>query len=214
MATTYSQPPGRLTRREATVEAALDHAMAIVHESGAGAVTISEIGRRLGMRAPSVYKYFGSLHEVYDALFARGQARVSAYVAAAVQNEEPGLDRLLMAARACIRWATTPDGRALGPLLYWRPIPGFEPSPGAYEPSIEFNARFRADLSEAVRRGELAPSADTDDTLRVLTVLVSGICSQQMANNPGASYARGAFTRLTDHILDMFVASHLPKEQQ
>ena len=65
------------------IEEALDHAERIVTESGAGAVTIAEIARQMGIRPPSLYKYFASLHAVYDGLFARGNTRLTEYVDAA-----------------------------------------------------------------------------------------------------------------------------------
>src|SRR5688572_14811799 len=119
MATTISQTvPGRASaRRLATVEEALDHAQAIVAEQGAGAVTVSEIARRMGMRAPSLYKYFPSLHAIYDGLFARGNAQLAQYIDDALQGCAPGLDCLLEGQRASIRWSTRETG--LAPLLLW-----------------------------------------------------------------------------------------------
>jgi AcrR family transcriptional regulator len=190
-------------RRKATVEEALDHAERIVAEGGAGAVTIAEIARRMGMRPPSLYKYFPSLHGVYDALFARGNARLAAYVDDAVCDLDPGLDRLLEATRAIVRWSML--HRGLAPLLFWRPIPGFEPSPDSYALAQHLVERSRADLSTAVRNGELAPHADTDAVFRLFTSLSAGLCSQQMANEPDATYESGVFTSLTDEALDMFV---------
>jgi AcrR family transcriptional regulator len=190
-------------RRQATIEEALDHAERIVAERGAGAVTIAEIARRMGMRPPSLYKYFPSLHGVYDALFARGNARLASYVDDAVRNLDPGLDRLLEATRAIVRWSML--HRGLAPLLFWRPIPGFEPSPASYALAQHLVERSRADLATAVRRGELAPHADTDEVFRLFTSLSAGLCSQQMANEPDATYESGLFTSLTDEALDMFV---------
>ena len=129
-----SEPQGRTAaRRRATVEEALDNAQSIVAEQGAGAVTVSEIARRMGMRAPSLYKYFPSLHAIYDGLFARGNTQLAEHVETAVRDRDPGLDRLLEGARAFIRWSTREVG--LAPLLFWRPIPGFEPSADSYAPA-------------------------------------------------------------------------------
>ncbi|MGV1009561.1 MAG: TetR/AcrR family transcriptional regulator [Dermatophilaceae bacterium] len=217
MATTYSQTvdAGRVAaRRRAVVEDALDSAQEIVAEHGVGAVTVSEVARRLGMRAPSLYKYFPSLHALYDALFARGQRCIAAYVDDAARDRDPGLDRLREASRACVRWTTTRDGRSLGPLMHWRPIPGFEPSPASYAPSQAFSQRMRDDLATAVRNHQLRPAADTDETLRLLTVVISGICSQQMANQPAAPYDEGLYTSLTDRALDMFVRQHSPRRRR
>lgn len=190
-------------RRRATIEEALDHAERIVAERGAGAVTIAEIARQLGMRPPSLYKYFPSLHGVYDALFARGNARLAAYVDAAVCDLEPGLDRLLEATRAIVRWSMR--NRGLAPLLFWRPIPGFEPSQASYALAAHLVERSREDLATAVRLGELSPHADSDEVFRLFTSLSAGLCSQQMSNEPDATYESGLFTSLTDQALAMFV---------
>ena len=190
-------------RRQATIEEALDHAERIVAERGAGAVTIAEIARQLGMRPPSLYKYFPSLHGVYDALFARGNARLASHVDEAVGDLDPGLDRLLEATRAIVRWSML--HRGLAPLLFWRPIPGFEPSQASYALAQHVVERSRADLAAAVRLGELAPRADSDEVFRLFTSLSAGLCSQQMANEPDATYESGLFTSLTDQALDMFV---------
>lgn len=208
MATSISQP--RLDRvalrRQATIEEALDHAERIVTEGGAGAVTIAEIARQMGMRPPSLYKYFPSLHGVYDALFARGNARLATYVDEAVQDLDPGLDRLLEATRAIVRWSMI--NRGLAPLLFWRPIPGFEPSPSSYTLAQHLVERSRADLTTAVRKGELAPHADSDEVFRLFTSISAGLCSQQLANEPDATYESGLFTSLTNQALDMFVQHH------
>ena len=190
-------------RRQATIEEALDHAERIVTEAGAGAVTIAEIARRMGMRPPSVYKYFPSLHGVYDALFARGNARLASYVDEAVRDCAPGLDRLLEATRAIVQWSTL--NRGLASLLFWRPIPGFEPSPASYTLAQRLVERSRTDLAIAVRNGELAPHADSDLVFRLFTSISAGLCTQQLANEPDATYESGLFTSLTDQALDMFV---------
>jgi AcrR family transcriptional regulator len=195
-------------RRQVTVDQALDHAERIVAEYGAGAVTIAEIARRLGMRPPSLYKYFPSLHGVYDALFARGNTRLSSYVEDAVRDCEPGLDRLLETTRAIVSWSML--NRGLAPLLFWRPIPGFEPSPESFALARRLVEQSRADLSTAVLHGDLASNADSDEVFRLLTSLSAGLCSQQLANEPDATYESGSYTSLTDRALDMFVQYYAP----
>ena len=166
-------------------------------------MTIAEIARQIGMRPPSVYKYFPSLHGVYDALFARGNARLASYVDDAVADLEPGLARLLEYSRAIVRWSML--NRGLASLLFWRPIPGFQPSPASYALAQRLVKRARGDLATAVRAGELAPRADTDEVFRLFTAIVAGLCSQQLANEPDATYESGLFTSLTDQALAMFV---------
>jgi AcrR family transcriptional regulator len=204
--TKRSPPAGqdrRARRRRETIEEALDHAVAIMGEQGVGGLTISEMARRVGVKAPSLYKYFPSLHAVYDALFARGLASSDAAVQAAITAPPSGLMRIRAGTRAVVRWCV--DNPALAQLLYWRAVPGFEPSPETFAASARGMEQLRAELAEAVRRGELHPRADSDDAVRMLTILMSGLFTQQMANQPGVAYDNGLFTRRTDDALDMFI---------
>src|SRR5215472_18611540 len=97
MARAYSEPTAmnrRLLRRRQTIEEALDAAVAIMEEAGVGGLSMSEIARRLGIRQPSLYKYFPSLHAVYDALFARSLAGSYAAVRAAIEPLPAGVARI------------------------------------------------------------------------------------------------------------------------
>lgn len=198
----------RTQRRLDTIEEALDHAVDVMAEGGVGALTITEVARRMGVRGPSLYKYFPSLHAMYDALFARGVLLNDACVHAALRDVEPGVASLRAGAAQIVRWAVENPG--LSQLLYWRPVPGFQPSDRALAVSRDGMALARHHLAEAVARGQLRPQADSDDALRLLTVVMSGLLSQQMANEPGAAYETGAFTRLTDEALDMLFTHYSP----
>ena len=81
-----------------------------------------------------------------------------------------------------MRWAV--EHPALAQLLHWRPVPGFEPSPTVFAPSVEDQDDLRAEFAEAVRLGQLAPEADSDDVVRLFTALLSGLISQQLATSP------------------------------
>jgi len=213
MAIDYSRPTGtdrRLLRRQQTIEEALDAAVAIMEESGVGGLSMSEMARRLGMRQPSLYKYFPSLHAVYDALFARGVAGTGAAIEAAVADGPRGVVTIRAAGRALVRWAV--DNPALAQLLYWRPVPGFAPTAATFAPSVTLMDQLRASFAAAMRAGELGPKATSDEAPRLWTIVLSGLISQQMANEPGAGYDTGMFTSLTDAALDMFFARYAPPQ--
>ena len=188
------------------VDEALRHAVALMAADGVGALAVSEIARRTGIRGPSLYKYFPSRHAVYDALFLRGVLAQQAAVDAAVEGRSPGVERIRAGGRAVVRWAV--ENPALAQLLHWRPVPGFEPSPESFAPSREDTDRVRAEFAEAVRRGELSPAADSEDAVRLYTVVLSGLISQQLANQPGAAFDDGAFSRLTDRAIDLFLSAY------
>ncbi|MCV2488176.1 TetR/AcrR family transcriptional regulator [Geodermatophilus sp. YIM 151500] len=209
MATASSLTPTRVQRRRAAViEEALDHAVAIMGAEGVGALSVSEVARRMGMRGPSLYKYFPSLHALYDALFARGLAGELAAAEAAVAGLGPGLPRIRAGAIAVVRWAV--ENPALAQLLHWRPVPGFEPSPETFAPSRDDMAQVRADCAQAAALGQAAPAFDSDAAVRLLTVVLSGLISQQLANEPGASFEDGAYSRLTGLAIDQFLAAYAP----
>jgi len=64
------------------------------------------------------------------------------------------------------------------------------------------------ELTTAVHLGQLHPDALSAEAMRLYTVLLSGIISQQMANEPGASFDTGSFSSLTGTALDMFFARY------
>jgi AcrR family transcriptional regulator len=209
VARAYSEPVvmnRRLLRRQQTIEEALDAAVAIMEEAGVGGLSMSEIARRLGMRQPSLYKYFPSLHAVYDALFARGVERTGAAIQAAVGEGPRGVVTIRAAGRALVRWAV--ENPALAQLLYWRPVPGFAPTVATFAPSVRLMGQLRAAFAAAVQAGELHPKAATEEAPRLFTIVLSGLISQQMANEPGADFDTGMFTSLTDAALDVFFARY------
>jgi AcrR family transcriptional regulator len=193
-------------RRQQTIEEALDAAVAIMEEAGVGGLSMSEIARRLGMRQPSLYKYFPSLHAVYEALFARGLAYSGAAVQAAVEEGPRGVVTIRAAARALVRWAV--ENPPLAQLLYWRPVPGFAPTAATFAVSLRQMDQLRAAFAAAVRAGVLHPNAASAEAPRLFTIVLSGLVSQQMANEPAADYDSGMFTSLTDAALDMFFARY------
>src|SRR5215468_12018607 len=156
-------PNRRLIHRQQTIEEALDIAVVIMGEVGVGGLSMSEVARRLGIRQPSLYKYFASLHAVYDALFARGQAGNYAAVRAAIEPLPAGVARIRAGSTAWVHWAV--ENPALAQLLYWRPVPGFAPSEATFAASRQQVDELRAEFAEAVRLGQLDPDAASMEAL-------------------------------------------------
>jgi AcrR family transcriptional regulator len=189
---TAARPDRRALRRQQTIEEILDIAVEIMTAEGVNALSLAEVARRLGVQPPSLYKYFPSLLAVYDALFRRGMQEHLEVMRAAMADAEPGLEALTVGLEASGRWCL--ENRALAQMLFWRPIPNFEPSPEAFAPSVEMIALQRRALAEAVEAGQLGAAAATDEAVFAISIIVAGAFSQSAANEPGVPWGKGRFT--------------------
>ena len=203
------RPDRRARRRQDTIEEILDIAQDVMDEHGVNGLTLSEVARRLGVQPPSIYKYFDSLMAVYDALFRRGNLAHLEILREAMAGAEPGLDALTAALEASGRWCLA--NRPIAQLMFWRPIPAFEPAPESMAPSVEMISLQRQALADAVAAGQLGADADSDEALYVLSVLISGVTGQAMANEPDVAWGEGRFTPLLPKLIALFVALYPPR---
>lgn len=197
----------RQRRREETIEEVLGIAAEIMAEQGVAGLSVGEIARRMGIRAPSLYVYFPSKHALYDALFARGaqsvlaamQASFAAHpVASASTLEEIMLDRAETFVRWSMRYA------AYAQLLFWRPVPGFTPSREAYEPAVGLARLAEEQFMQLQRRGLMRADLPASQAFRDFSILISGVISQQLSNAPQESFEEGQFTAALPGLVSMF----------
>ena len=146
--------------------------------------------------------------DVFDALFARGQQAHLEALRSGMDGEEPGLPALGAGLDAACRWAFA--NPALAQLLFWRPVPSFEPTAEAMAPSVEMVRLQRQALADAAAAGQLGPGADSDEALYVVSVFVSGVLGQAMANEPDVRWGKGRFTPLLPKLLDVLTAMYPP----
>lgn len=211
MVTQSAQPgvagPGRRRRRrQETIEEILRVAIDVMAEEGVAALSLSEVARRMGIRPPSLYKYFPSRLAVYDALFQQGWQQTLAAFQAGVATAEPGLPALAEGLRELGRHAMA--HQVLAQLIAWRPVPGFRPTPEAFAPSQELVAEVGQVVNGAVELGQLHPDAASDEGLALLSALMAGVMTQQLANEPDAGFDDGRFTRLLPAVLEMFARTY------
>ena len=190
-------------RREATRTEILDAAWELAREHGLAGLSLRDLGARVGMRAQSIYGYFASKHEIYDAMFADGYRQY----AAAMQDRadalaEGRLDREIFKSgtRRFLEFCTTDPVRYQ--LLFQRTIPGFEPSAESYAIAVETLGVARAALA--------ALGVDDDRALDLYTALTTGLADQQISNDPGGD----RWTRLVDEAIDMYLDHVLGPEPE
>jgi AcrR family transcriptional regulator len=206
---TPAPPDRRARRRQETIEEILAIATQVMTEEGVNGLRLSEVARRLGVKPPSIYKYFDSIMAIYDALFEGGQLANLEVMRTAMAHAEPGLDALAAGLEASGRWALSHPATAQ--LLFWRPVPSFEPTPEAMAPSFEMVRLQRQALADAVVAKQLGPGGDSDEALYLTSVLVSGVLGQAMANEPGVPWGEGRFSPLLPKLLGLLRALYPPE---
>jgi AcrR family transcriptional regulator len=203
-----TQPDRRARRRQETIQEILAIARDVMTEDGVNGLSLSEVARRLGVKPPSLYKYFPSLMAIYDALFLEGQRENLEVMRAAMQKSEPGLPALVAGLTASGQWGL--DNRAVAELLFWRPVPSFHPSPEAFAVSMEMVEIQRDALADAVARGELGAAANDESAIYLVSTLIAGVLGQAIANEPDLPWGEGRFTAWFPTLMGLLPAAFPP----
>lgn len=183
----------RRVRHEATKQEILDTAWDMVRADGLNALSLRGLAHAVDMEAQSLYTYFSSKRAVYDHLFADGNRELLARFEKIDASDDPK-ETLRRVAHLFVTFAA--EDQARYELLFMRTIPNFEPSPESYSVALEIFTEGRTVLAEA----GLSDDADFD----LWTALVTGLASQQLANDPGGD----RYLRLIDDAVAMF-AEHV-----
>jgi len=181
----------REARRQSARAAIVDAAWAAVREEGLAALSLRNLARRAGITTPTVYAYFASKNDIYDAMFGQAAEEFSAHMAAPYDAGDPR-EVLTASARRFVEFCTSDLPRYQ--LLFQRTVPGFEPSAESFAPSVR---------ALAGTRQRLADNGITDARcLDVWTALLAGLVGQQISNDPGGD----RWVMLIDDIVSMFLA--------
>ena len=180
----------RQSRRESARGAILSVAWAAVEEEGLAALSLRDLARRAGITTPTIYAYFASKNDIYDAMFGQAAEEFAVHMAAPHRSIDPR-DILTEGLRRFVEFCVANVPRYQ--LLFQHGIPGFAPSPESYAP-----AQRALDST----RERLARNGITDERhLDLWTAITTGLVSQQIANDPGGD----RWTRLIDAVVAMFL---------
>lgn len=194
-----ARPDRRRRRHEETKQEILEATWAIARRDGVGALSLRELADAVGMRAPSLYTYFGSKEAIYDAMFAQGWKALGERVEkleSAPPQDEP------FKAEATEFFAFCTEDPARYQLMFQRPMPGFEPSPEAYAASVE--------VFEGLRRRFASRGIEDSDAIELWTFLMTGITARQIANDPGGD----RYAHHLDPLVDMYLAHIQPRRRK
>lgn len=190
----------RVRRRQATIREIVGAAWSQIEEVGVGQLSLRRLARSVGMQPPSLYVYFPSKNALYDALFADAAEEFHAGYRDAVAVDDPE-DALLAGLSFYVRFALEHPGKFQ--LHFQRPVPGFNPSEESFAIARATYALFVATLERNVEAGVLDRRVLEARSLDLLTAISSGLASQQLSNDPDATFETGRWTSLVRDALEM-----------
>lgn len=189
-------------------------ARAVMQEQGAAALNLTEVARRLQMRAPSLYEYFPSKAALYDALYLHGIILFHEADARVWQAYPPGWERLQawFAARLDLALAE-PD---LYHLVFDAPVPGFIPGAAGMEVAVRIGVEAERAIAEMIAAGVIAPGLPPDRARDFLLALRHGIIAETLGKETATPPVSHRFASLVPVVIAVLRAAwdpHRPIEQ-
>jgi AcrR family transcriptional regulator len=187
----------RTLRRQETHAEIVRASWDVVREHGLAGLSMRDLGERVGMRAQSVYSYFASKHEIYDAMFLEGYQAFADRMDRAVTDDDIATDPLAAArngAHAFVDFCVGDPVRYQ--LLFQRTIPGFTPSDESWAVAVQ--------VYEQMARQLAAIGVHEREMLDLWTAVMTGLTDQQISNDPGGT----RWTRLVDRAVDMLMTEN------
>jgi AcrR family transcriptional regulator len=179
----------------------LDIASLLLERHGPEALTMRRIAAEAGCSTSVLYTMFGGKAGIAEALWREGFDRLSASLEAAT-GDHP-LERLGAMGRAYR--ANALANRSYYAVMFQRPIPGFQPSPEAYEASLTPLRALAATVTDCIDAGIFRPE-DPEHIARVLWAATHGAVSLELAGYEGAVDAEHRFDDLCAAAAAWFMA--------
>jgi len=186
-----AEPDRRKVRHEARRAEILTQAWLLADRDGLAAISLRDLADSVGLRQPSLYVYFESKLNLYDAMFADGYRQLLTLVAKRSYAGDPrrALARFL---GDLVQFSS--DDIVRHQMLFQRTIPGFEPSAEAFALALEFY--------ELARQLLAAVGVTDQRSIDIFSALANGLAHQQVANEPGGR----RWVRLAGQVTEMFLA--------
>jgi AcrR family transcriptional regulator len=186
-------PAWRESRRESARAAIVAAAWDAVRQVGLAGLSIRDLARRAGISTPTIYAYFESKHDIYDAMF---KEAAEEFERGALAHSTRFPEILAEGSRMFMEFCRSDVPRYQ--LLFQRTIPDFSPSPEAYAPAVRALEMTRERLAAAGFADERA--------LDLWTAINTGLVDQQISNDPEGE----RWSSLIDDAVAMFMAYFRP----
>lgn len=189
----------RAARRQETKAEIVAAGWDLVRENGLAGLGMRDLGERVGMKAQSIYSYFASKYEIYDAMFHEGYVAFADLTEEALGDSDTDpLDQARIMGHKFFEFCTSDPVRYQ--LLFQRTIPDFVPSDESFAVAVRAYDATTALMADI---GVTDPAA-----LDLWTAVLTGLTNQQLSNDPEGH----RWERLIDQAVDMTlreIAPHL-----
>jgi AcrR family transcriptional regulator len=190
MSTNPSVDPRR-QRHDGKRASIVTSAWELAQDHGLAGLSLRALAARVGLRQPSLYAYFASKNDLYDAMFAHGNEQLLAWFDDLALPTDSA-DALRVFSVELMAFFTEDAMRY--ELMFERTLPGFAPSPDSFALALRFYDRMRQEV--------LVPAGvRTSEQVDVYVALMAGIAAAQLANEPGGQ----RWTRHVNWVIDMFL---------
>jgi AcrR family transcriptional regulator len=153
----------------------------------------------MDLRAPSLYHYFSSKMEIYDALFRLGWTLYGQQMAGNGQESETWQEYVRHRFEGYLIFAEqNPD---LYQLCFERPVPGFVPSAASLQVSFDLLNRSYQDAQGF--KETIHTDLSAQQMVDLLIAMMHGITAMHMANEPDLPIGQGRFGSLTPAALSL-----------
>jgi AcrR family transcriptional regulator len=168
-------PQTRVAARRAAVEREiLDASWQLMEREGVAALNVREVARAVGLRQQSLTYYFPTKQALLDALFADGFVDLEEIFDALPDLRDP-IDGVVAVGDAVAAYFSAHPARYH--LMFQQTVPGFRPSDESHAVALRC-------LQVLIDRLAAAGITKPDDIALVRGVM-SGLASEQLANEPG-----------------------------
>jgi AcrR family transcriptional regulator len=189
----------RQERHDAMCAQLVAAAWELAHEHGLAGVSQRMLADKVGLAQPSLYSYFASKNDMYDAMFRDGNEQLVRQMESLDLPDDPRR-ALLIACEQLMTFATSDAVRYQ--LMFQRNLPGFTPSEESYAVASRFYEWHRRNLEAVGIHGQ--PMMD------VFVALQAGLMEAQLANDPGGE----RWTRHLTWVIDMFLDRALAENRK
>jgi len=196
---TKTHSPLLQQKRSGMLSRILDTAREIMRSEGVAALSMQELARRLNMRAPSLYNYYSSKSDIYDALFQLGFQRFEEHLNQTQLSDNDWLTDVSSVMNTYLTFAI--QNPELYQLCFERPVPGFEPSEESLQLSFGILQRYYDHVQNWL------PYLNTDLNEQQLTdlliAIMHGLTALHLANQPDLPVGEGRFGSLIPAIIPL-----------